>query len=374
MELKKKERALLVGLQLAFQNRTEVENSLDELELLLQTAGGKAIAKIIQKKEAPSPRTYVGSGKAQELFEMARKLQADMIVFDDELSPTQQRNLEELINLKIIDRTTLILDIFAQHARSKAGKLQVEMAQLSYRLPRLRGRGVDLSRLGGGIGTRGPGETKLEVDRRRIQDRIQKIKKLLKNLEKQRRVQRKKRKKEAISVSIVGYTNAGKSTLINCLTTGGAAVADRLFATLDPLTRQVYLKDTLKIVVSDTVGFIQKLPPELVASFHSTLQEVVEADFLIHLVDASYPDYQRKIDVVNRILDEIGAGKHKQLLVFNKADLLSEKSKADLKRQFPGSILISALNNEGIEELKNQMIKAVKGVNKLRAFVFLPSS
>jgi len=368
--LKKKERAILVGLQLVSQSETEVKNSLSELELLLQTAGGQAVAKVIQKKEAPSPRTYIGSGKAQELSAMAKRLQADLIVFDDELSPTQQRNLEELIDLKIIDRTTLILDIFAQHAHSKAGKLQVEMAQLNYRLPRLRGRGVDLSRLGGGIGTRGPGETKLEVDRRRIQERIQKIKKLLQNLEKQRETQRKKRKKETVRVSIVGYANAGKSTLLNRLTTGGAAVADQLFVTLDSLTRQLYFKDTAKAVISDTVGFIQKLPTQLVAAFHSTLQEVVEADFLIHLVDASSPDYQKKIEVVNRILEEIGAGEHQRLLVFNKIDLLSEKERQELKRKHPESILISALNNKGLKELKEKITEEIEKRLKINKAAF----
>jgi GTP-binding protein HflX len=368
--LKKKERAILVGLQLVSQSETEVKNSLSELELLLQTAGGQAVAKVIQKKEAPSPRTYIGSGKAQELSAMAKKLKADMIVFDDELSPTQQRNLEELIDLKIIDRTTLILDIFAQHAHSRAGKLQVEMAQLNYRLPRLRGRGVDLSRLGGGIGTRGPGETKLEVDRRRIQERIQKIKKLLQNLEKQRETQRKKRKKETVRVSIVGYANAGKSTLLNRLTSGGAAVADQLFVTLDSLTRQLYFKDTAKAVISDTVGFIQKLPTQLVAAFHSTLQEVVEADFLIHLVDASSPDYQKKIEVVNRILEEIGAGEHQRLLVFNKIDLLSEKERQELKRKHPESILISALNKEGLKELREKIIEEVERRVKINKVAF----
>ncbi len=370
MVLKKKERAILVGLQLVSQSETEVKNSLSELELLLQTAGGQAVAKVIQKKEAPSPRTYIGSGKAQELSAMAKRLQADLIVFDDELSPTQQRNLEELIDLKIIDRTTLILDIFAQHAHSKAGKLQVEMAQLNYRLPRLRGRGVDLSRLGGGIGTRGPGETKLEVDRRRIQERIQKIKKLLQNLEKQRETQRKKRKKETVRVSIVGYANAGKSTLLNRLTTGGAAVADQLFVTLDSLTRQLYFKDTAKAVISDTVGFIQKLPTQLVAAFHSTLQEVVEADFLIHLVDASSPDYQKKIEVVNRILEEIGAGEHQRLLVFNKIDLLSEKERQELKRKHPESILISALNNKGLKELKEKITEEIEKRLKINKAAF----
>ncbi len=365
----------MVGLQISSQNPTEIKNSLNELELLLQTAGGEAVAKVIQKKEAPSPRTYIGSGKSKELLEMAEELAADMIVFDDELSPTQQRNLEEIIGKKIIDRTALILDIFAQHAHSKAGKLQVEMAQLSYRLPRLRGRGVYLSRLGGGIGTRGPGETKLEVDRRRILERIQKIKRLLKELEKQREVQRKKRKSRTVRISIVGYTNAGKSTLLNRLTIGGAKVENQPFATLDPLSRQFYLDNSVQVVISDTVGFIQKLPPDLVAAFHSTLQEVVESNFLIHLIDASHSDYKKQIEVVNQILEEIGAGYLPRLLVFNKADLLEKKEKERLKNLFPDSILISALNAVGIEELKEKIVDEIKKTrtNKTGFKLILPS-
>ncbi|HEV3473110.1 MAG TPA: GTPase HflX, partial [Actinomycetota bacterium] len=291
----------------------EAEYSLDELEALADTAGADAVDRIIQRRDTPDSATYLGKGKAEEVVNTAAILDADMVIFDDELTPAQGRNLEEIAGvnplaergLKIIDRTGLILDIFAQHARSAEGKLQVELAQLNYRLPRLRGWGDVLSRLGGGIGTRGPGETALESERRAILRRIQRVKKDLEELERTRRLKRKQRGRTGVPVvALVGYTNAGKSTLLRALTTAQVLVQDQLFSTLDPTTRRLEISRNHEVLLSDTVGFVRKLPHQLVEAFRSTLEEIGEAHLLLHLVDAS-ADPVRQIDAVRRVLADL---------------------------------------------------------------------
>jgi GTP-binding protein HflX len=355
------ERGILISLALPDIPYEEAEISLDELERLVETAGGVAVARVIQKREAPHARTYVGPGKAEEIACLCRELEADLVVFDHELSPSQQRNLENILKVKVVDRTALILDIFAQHAHSKEGKLQVELAQLSYLLPRLRGRGVMLSRLGAGIGTRGPGETKLEVDRRRIKERLSHLKKELKKVAKHREVQRKLRQKKGVfNISIVGYTNAGKSTLLNSLTNASVYVEDQLFATLDSTTRKLYLNNGLEAVLSDTVGFIQKLPHQLVAAFYSTLKEVALSDLVIHVIDSSNPYLEKQMEAVERTLEEIGASEKERLEVFNKIDLIPPEKLRELKRKFPEGIFISALNKEGLPALKEEIEERTK--------------
>ncbi len=337
----------------------EIEWSLEELEALADTAGAESLDRIIQRRDAPDPATYIGKGKVAEAVGAANALDADMLIFDDELTPAQGRNLEELAGvnplaergLKIIDRTGLILDIFAQHARSKEGKLQVELAQLNYRLPRLRGWGEVLSRLGGGIGTRGPGETALEAERRAILRRIQRVKKDLEGLERTRRVKRKRRARTGIPiVALVGYTNAGKSTLLKHLTDAGVLVEDRLFSTLDPTTRRLDLPHGGSVLLTDTVGFVRKLPHELVEAFRSTLEEVLEATLLLHVVDASR-DRERQIVAVDAVLREIGAGEKPVLIAFNKSDLIDDADAEALLTKYPDSVLCSAVTGEGTEGL-----------------------
>ncbi len=283
---------------------------------------------------------------------MAEILEADLIVFDHDLTPSQEHNLEDTIGRKVLDRTALILDIFAQHAHSSEGKLQVELAQNIYRLPRLRGKGIELSRLGGGIGTRGPGETKLEVDRRRIRRHIQYLKKELFRVRQNRATQRKKRKKAGVSsISIVGYTNAGKSTLLNTLTKADVLVEGKLFATLDSTSRRLLLPSKQTVVFSDTVGFIKKLPHQLIASFRSTLDEIKEASLILHIIDASHPQMEKQIEAAENVLEEIGAAEKPRLNVFNKNDRLSEIEIERLRKRFPDGIFISALLGQGIEKL-----------------------
>jgi len=357
--LKQKEKAILVAVQLPRSRRWEVENSLDELERLVITAGAEATKRVIQDRDAPHRRTFIGPGKSREIEEFSRSIGADLVAFDHELSPSQQRNLEEVISSKILDRTALILDIFAQRAHSSEGKLQVELAQYVYRLSRLRGRGIELSRLGGGIGTRGPGETKLEVDLRRIRARIRHLTKELSKLRQRRTLQRKKRKKSAVfSVSLVGYTNAGKSTLLNALTDAKVFVEDKLFATLDSTVRRLDFPSTdglpqkkHAVVLSDTVGFIKDLPHELIAAFRSTLDEVREAQLLLHVVDAAHPQMEEQIKAVEKVLAEIGADNLPKILVFNKIDKIPKNEAAGLKGRLPEAVFISALNKEGLPEL-----------------------
>ncbi|HDP69506.1 MAG TPA: GTPase HflX [Actinobacteria bacterium] len=347
-----KEKVILVALQKPNQDFRETENSLDELKQLSLTAGAKVVKEVIQNREKIESKTYIGTGKAEEIRNIVKSSGVNTVIFNNDLTPTQQGNLEGLIDSKVIDRTALILDIFAQRAHSGEGKLQVELAQLNYRLPRLKGKGVELSRLGGGIGTRGPGETKLEVDRRRINRRIGQLKKELVEIDKSRSLQRKQRKKTNVfNISLVGYTNVGKSTLLNTLTGAEVFVQDKLFATLDSTSRKLTLSDKRETIVSDTVGFIKDLPHQLIASFKSTLDEVREADLIIHVVDASHLGLEDQIISVEKILEEIGVSDKLQITVFNKADKVDEIKFRRLRRIFPDAIFVSALKNEGVEDL-----------------------
>jgi len=345
-----RERIVLVGVTIPPGSPLETEQHLDELALLVDTAGADEAARVIQQRDRPDPATFVGKGKAEQLRDLSNGVDADTVVFDDELTPAQSRNLEKILGRTAIDRTAVILDIFAQNARTQEGKAQVELAQLRYRLPRLRGRGLALSQQAGGIGTRGPGETQLEVDRRRLLRRMTKVEAELKELTKNRRLQRKARGRSRLAaISLVGYTNAGKSTLLNTLTAADVLVEDRLFATLDPRTRRLELPGGETVLVSDTVGFVRKLPHQLVEAFRSTLEVVTESDLLIHVVDASSPDPEAQIEAVRTVLDEIGAGQVPELLAFNKADV-----SADAKRlvdRHPGSVAIAALTGDGMDEL-----------------------
>ena len=316
------ERALLVGVDLPG-SPWNLDSSMEELARLTETAGAVVVDRTTQKLDKPNPRTFVGSGKAQEIADTCLALAIDVVIFDDELTPSQQSNLEHMVskNIKIIDRTALILDIFAQRARTREGKLQVELAQLQYNLPRLGGQGLVLSRLGGGIGTRGPGETKLEVDRRRIYARIHDLEAQIDAVQKNRHLHRRRRKLSRIPlVALVGYTNAGKSTLLNRLTGSEVFAEDKLFATLDPKTRHLVLPEKQEILLTDTVGFIQKLPHTLVKAFRATLEEVQEADLLLHVVDCSNENYEQQIESVVEVLKELDAVDKPTLYVFNKAD------------------------------------------------------
>ena len=355
-----REKIVLVGVSIPPETMEETEASVDELALLVDTAGADEVARIFQRRQAPDPPTYVGKGKAEELREVAVTTDCDTVVFDNELTPAQQFNLEKLLGRTAIDRTAVILDIFAQNAHSQEGKAQVELAQLRYRLPRLRGRGRALSQQAGGmsagsggarIGTRGPGETQLEVDRRRIVRRLHKLEAELRQIAKHRQTQRKaQRRGQLPRLAIVGYTNAGKSTLLNRLTDAGVLVEDRLFATLDATTRRLALPGGEAVLVTDTVGFIRKLPHQLVEAFRSTLDVAVDADLLIHLVDASAPDPAGNIRAVREVLAEIGADGVPELLAFNKSDLApgSAKRLADV---WEGSVALSAVTGEGVDDL-----------------------
>jgi GTP-binding protein HflX len=345
-----REKIVLVGVVTPRTTTEEVEAHLDELALLVDTAGADVAARVLQRRVTPDPATYVGKGKAEELHEISLAVDSDTVVFDDELSPAQQRNLEKILGRTAIDRTDVILDIFAQNARTQEGKAQVELALLRHRLPRLRGRGKALSQQGGGIGTRGPGETQLEVDRRRLLRRITKLEAELRNLEKTRRLQRRSRQRSRLAgVSLVGYTNAGKSTLLNRLTDAGVLVEDRLFATLDPRTRRLDLPGGESVLLSDTVGFVRKLPHGLVEAFKSTLEVVSESDLLVHVVDSSAPDPEAQIQAVRSVLHDIGAREVPELLAFNKVDAAPGASR--LLRANPGAVAISARTGEGIERL-----------------------
>ena len=347
-----REQIVLVGVQLAERSADEVDANLDELERLVDTAGADSVERIVQRRDAPDPATFVGRGKADEILDASLEHDADTVVFDDELSPAQQFNLERILKRTALDRTAVILDIFAQNATTLEGKAQVELAQLRYRLPRLRGRGRQLSQQAGGIGTRGPGETKLEVDRRRIQQRLARLEKDLRGLRRTRLNQRKSRRRSRYhTVAIVGYTNAGKSTLLRRLTGANVLVEDRLFATLDATTRRLQLPGGETVLVTDTVGFIKKLPTSLVEAFMSTLEEVAEADLLVHLVDASAAEPEMHIDVVRSVLREIGAGDVDELIAFNKCDAADDGTVRQLLERHEGSQAISASSGDGVEDL-----------------------
>jgi GTP-binding protein HflX len=347
-----RERIVLVGVTVPPGSEAETEMHLDELALLVDTAGADEAARVLQRRDHPDPATFIGKGKAEELRDLSEAVDADTVVFDDELSPAQSRNLEKILGRTAIDRTAVILDIFAQNARTQEGKAQVELAQLRYRLPRLRGRGTQLSRLAGGIGTRGPGETQLEVDRRRLVRRMNRLESDLRRLTEQRRLQRKARRRSRLSsVSLVGYTNAGKSTLLNRLTDAGVLVEDRLFATLDPRTRRLNLPGGEAVLLSDTVGFVRKLPHQLVEAFRSTLEVVTESDLLVHLVDSTSPDPDSQIAAVRAVLHEIGAEAVGEVVVFNKADAVAPTDLERLLARHPGSIGLSALTGSGVAGL-----------------------
>lgn len=354
------ERAILIGMEWGRNDSLwTVDDSLEELKQLADTAGATVIKKFIQKRPKPDPAFFIGRGKVQELALYAQQENIDLCIFDDELSPAQQRNIESVMGIRILDRTALILDIFAQRARTNEGKLQVELAQLQYTLPRIMGKGLMLSRLGGGIGTRGPGETKLEVDRRRIRDRIAFIKDQIEKVKAVRSLHRSKRKKNNVfEVSLVGYTNAGKSTLLNTLTNSDIYAKDQLFATLDPTTRQLTLPNKQEIIITDTVGFIQRLPHQLIAAFRSTLEVVTEADLLVHVIDVSHELYKEQAAAVHEVLKEIGAETKPVITVYNKIDKLSPDSKlADRLALEEDTVCISAAKKLNLETLQ-QMIES----------------
>jgi GTP-binding protein HflX len=353
------EKAILVNLSTNQKEKREAEESMNELAGLTLAAGAQVVAKLYQVRPAPSPKLFIGEGKVEEINRLKDELGADLIIFDHNLRPSQQRGLETALQVKVIDRTQLILDIFAQRAYSNEGKLQVELAQLSYLLPRLIGKGIALSRLGGGIGPlRGPGEKKLEEDRRRIQDRIAKIKHEIRNVQKRRASQRQSRKESLIPlVSLVGYTSVGKSTLFNALAKEATFTSSQLFATLDPLVRRAYFSDGLYCFLSDTVGFIKKLPVELVTSFKATLEEVNESDFILHVIDLSAPGSEGQAEAVSRILSEIGASGIPSLRVYNKIDLLPDKDDLLLRNEQTAAdgVYVSAKSGEGLPALKAKL-------------------
>ncbi len=352
--------------------RLQAEEVLDEMERLVETLGGEVVARVVQRRKFPHPAYYFGKGKLKEIAEAAKRWNATHLIVDGELTPSQAKNIEDITGLKVMDRTQLILDIFAKHADTEESKLQVELAQLRYILPKLVGQGVDLSRLGGGIGTRGPGETKLEVERRKIKRRIAVIKKALEDIAKDREVRRKERKKNTKTVSIVGYTNAGKSTLLKALTGDeDVYVADKLFATLSPTLRRVRLPSGRTVVFADTVGFIRRLPHTLVEAFHSTLEEVCQSDLALIVLDASDPGFQDKLRVVKGVLREIGAENVPKLIVFNKIDLLTPDELEELKRMYPDAVFISAKDGVGLDELLKRVDEILFG-DRVRMEIKVP--
>lgn len=362
----KHDRVLLVGLITNKLSQQQFLDGLAELERLVDTAGGEVLAKIEQKRPQPHPQTVVGEGKVEEIALKVQTLGIDLVVFNRDLSPAQVRNLEAQLGVRVIDRTEVILDIFAQRAQSGAGKLQVELAQLEYMLPRLTGRGQAMSRLGGGIGTRGPGETKLETERRAIQKRITKLQKDVTQLQDHRsRLRQQRQQQEMPCVAIVGYTNAGKSTLINTLTNAEVYTADQLFATLDPTTRRLIFtnpetKEIQTLLLTDTVGFIHELPPSLVDSFRATLEEVTEADALLHVVDLSHPAWESHINSVKKILAEMPLIPSSILLAFNKIDQADSEHLQQAKIEFPNAVFISASQRLGLDTLRQKLCNLVQ--------------
>ena len=356
---KPRERALLIGLEKKGVSKWDLHDSLDELRELANSAGAEVVDTVTQKLQKPTAPYYIGRGKAELIKESCRDQHVTSVIFDDELSPAQGRNLENLFSRKVVDRTQLILDIFAQRARSREGRLQIELAQLQYLLPRLTRMWHHLSRQTGGIGTRGPGETQLEVDRRRVQERIARLERELESVRKTRAIQRQGRKRHQWPVAaVVGYTNAGKSTLLNLLTGADVVAEDKLFATLDPTTRSFVLPNKQRVLLTDTVGFLRKLPHTLIESFKATLEEVSEADLLIHIADLSHPRVDEQMEAVDRVIKELDAYGKQTLLVFNKIDILPNRELVDsyLKR-FSGSVAISARTGEEASKL----VQALEG-------------
>lgn len=347
-----RERAALVRLATRASRKTDSDVALDELEGLARAAGATVVLRVVQERATPDPSTLIGSGKAELLARACDEADAQLVIVDNELTPAQTRNLEEACRRRVIDRTALILDIFASRARTREGQLQVELAQLQYRLPRLAGSSDALSRLGGGIGTRGPGETKLETDRRRIRYRIAGLKRDIAEVQRRRGYLRARRRRSDVpTVALVGYTNAGKSTLFNRMTGSAAVVSDALFVTLDPLMRRLKLPDARQILLADTVGFIDRLPHQLVAAFHATLEEVASAELLVHVIDASAPDRERRRDAVRRVLGEVGAEQIPMIDAFNKIDRLEPLELAALKAAHPDAVWLSAQDGTGRMDL-----------------------
>jgi len=353
-------RILLVGVAGSSRQRWSKADSLEELAALTATAGGEVVERLIQIRPKLDPATLVGKGMVENLRSTCRVHRIDLLILDEELTPTQQRNLEDAVKVRVIDRAALILDIFALHARTSEAKIQVELALLEYQRTRLTGFGVEMSRLGGGIGTRGPGETRLEVDRRKIEQRITALRKDLKKIDRERKIQRDRRS-DMYRLVLAGYTNAGKSTLLNRMTRAEVKVSDQLFATLDPNTKPWALARNVSVLVTDTVGFIRNLPTQLVASFRSTLSEVLDASLVLHVVDAGDEQADRKIDAVNDTLSQIGAGDKPVMMVFTKTDRVFDDAVLKrLKRSYAGAAFVSGATGEGIEGLKAELLRRVE--------------
>jgi GTPase len=369
------ERAILIGLEQEGVSKWDLRDSMEELAELANSAGAEVVDTITQKLQKPTAPYYIGKGKAEGLKGNIQDGQVTSLIFDDELSPAQGRNLETLLARKVLDRTQLILDIFAQRARSREGRLQIELAQLQYLLPRLTRMWHHLSRQTGGIGTRGPGETQLEVDRRRVQERIARLERELESVRKTRAVQRQGRKRHQWPVAaVVGYTNAGKSTLLNLLTGADVVAVDKLFATLDPTTRSFVLPNKQRVLLTDTVGFLRKLPHTLIESFKATLEEVSEADLLMHIVDLSHPRVDEQMEAVDAVIKEIDAFGKQTLIVFNKIDHLKNRELADIyAKRFPGSVAISARTGEGMGNLVQALENALSSW-RLRSRFRIPAN
>ncbi len=367
------ERAALVGVVTGAARRADAEYSLEELRGLAAAAGATVVLTTVQERARPDPATFIGRGKVQSLAAACQEADIDVVLCDNELTPTQLRHLEDALERKVLDRTQLILDIFAKRARTREGKRQVELAQLKYLLPRLVGSAAALSKLGGGIGTRGPGETKLETDRRRIRTRIDVLQREIDQVRQRRTQLRERREKHSVpTVALVGYTNAGKTTLFNRLTGENAVASDALFVTLDPLVRQIRLPDSRELLLSDTVGFIDRLPHALVAAFRATLEEVVEAELILHVIDASNAEWSRQAAAVDRVLEEVGARREPVVLVFNKVDALGREERRRLRETHDDAVFISARTGDGVDKLLRRVTEAL-GLDTRRVTVAFDS-